>query len=89
MREPHRARQPVLTGIEELIHQILGLYSRFPPAWDIAGLAKPALKVIGAYPPGQSHFTMKRKGQAVPRVRLPDTDPFYGPAGPLTRCWTK
>jgi hypothetical protein len=24
MREPHRARQPVLTGIEELIHQILG-----------------------------------------------------------------
>jgi hypothetical protein len=43
MREPHRARQPVLTGIEELIHQILGLYSRFPPAWDIAGLAKPPL----------------------------------------------
>jgi len=40
------------------------------------------LKVIGAYPPGQSHFTMKRKGRVVPRVKLPETDPFYGPAGP-------
>lgn len=47
------------------------------------------LKVIGAYPPGQSHFTMKRKGRVVPRVKLPETDPFYGPAGPLTQCWTK
>jgi len=45
------------------------------------------LKVIGAYPPGQSHFTIKRKGRSVPRVKLPDADPFYGPAGPLTRCW--
>jgi uncharacterized protein YjlB len=47
------------------------------------------LKVIGAYPHGQSHFTMKRTGRAVPRVKLPDTDPFYGPAGALTQCWTK
>jgi uncharacterized protein YjlB len=47
------------------------------------------LKVIGAYPPGQSHFTMKRKGRAAPRVKLPDTDPLYGPGGPLTRCWTQ
>jgi len=45
------------------------------------------LKVIGAYPHGQSHFNMKRKGRAVPRVKLPDTDPFYGPAGPLMRSW--
>ena len=42
----------------------------------------PELKVIGAYPRGQSHFTMKRKGRVVPRVKLPETDPFYGPAGP-------
>ena len=46
------------------------------------------LKVIGAYPPGQSHFNMKRKGRAVPRVPIPDTDPLYGRGGPLTRCWT-
>jgi len=68
----------------------LAICSGFLPAWDIAGFGEATgLKVIGAYPPGQSHFTMKRKGRAVPRVRLPDTDPFYGPAGPLTRCWTK
>lgn len=47
------------------------------------------LKVIGAYPPGQSHRDMKRKGRAVPRVALPPTDPFYGKDGPLVRCWTK
>jgi uncharacterized protein YjlB len=46
------------------------------------------LKVVGAYPPGQSHFNMKRKGLAVPRVPIPDTDPLYGRGGPLTRCWT-
>ena len=45
------------------------------------------LKVIGAYPRGQSHFTMKRKGRAVPRVKLPDTDPLYGLDGPLTQYW--
>jgi len=26
------------------------------------------LQVIGAYPPGQSHFDMKRKGQRIPKV---------------------
>src|SRR5689334_1536328 len=45
------------------------------------------LKVIGAYPPGQSHFNMKRKGRAVPKVPLPATDPFYGEDGPLVRLW--
>jgi uncharacterized protein YjlB len=45
------------------------------------------LKVIGAYPRGQSHFDMKRKGRAVPRVPLPETDPFYGEDGPLPRIW--
>jgi uncharacterized protein YjlB len=46
------------------------------------------LKVVGAYPPGQAHFNMKRKGRAVPRVPFPDTDPLYGSGGPLIRCWT-
>jgi uncharacterized protein YjlB len=45
------------------------------------------LKVIGAYPRGQSHYTMKRKGRTVPRVKLPETDPFYGEDGPLMRWW--
>jgi len=45
------------------------------------------LKVIGAYPRGQSHFDMKREGHTMPRVRLPLTDPFYGADGPLIRSW--
>jgi len=47
------------------------------------------LKVIGAYPRGQSHFDMKRKGHAAPKVPLPKTDPFYGEDGPLRRLWRK
>jgi uncharacterized protein YjlB len=46
------------------------------------------LKVVGAYPPGQSHFDMKRRGRAIPRVPLPPTDPFYGEEGPLLKIWT-
>src|SRR5690242_10477668 len=45
------------------------------------------LKVIGAYPRGQSHYDMKRKGRRVPKVALPSTDPFYGDDGPLIRAW--
>lgn len=45
------------------------------------------LKVIGAYPRGQSYFDMKRKGRAVPKVPLPKTDPFFGDDGPLVRIW--
>jgi len=45
------------------------------------------LKVIGAYPPGQSHFNMKRSGRAMPKVALPLTDPFYGEGGPVVRVW--
>jgi uncharacterized protein YjlB len=41
------------------------------------------LKVVGAYPRGQAHFNMKRRGRAVPEVPLPQTDPFYGEDGPL------
>jgi uncharacterized protein YjlB len=45
------------------------------------------LKVIGAYPSGQSHYDMKRRGRAIPRVALPSADPFYGPGGPLIQAW--
>ena len=47
------------------------------------------LKVVGAYPPGQSHFDMKRKGRVVPKVTLPRANPFYGCDGPLIRFWTE
>jgi len=36
------------------------------------------LKVIGAYPRGQSHYDMKRQGRAVPKIELPSADPFFG-----------
>jgi uncharacterized protein YjlB len=45
------------------------------------------LKVIGAYPRGQSHYDMKRHGRAIPRVRFPSADPFYGTDGPLIKEW--
>jgi uncharacterized protein YjlB len=45
------------------------------------------LKVIGAYPPGQSHFDMKRTGRVMPKVPLPPTDPFFGADGPLVHLW--
>jgi uncharacterized protein YjlB len=45
------------------------------------------LKVIGAYPRGQSHYNMKRRGRAIPRVALPSADPFYGTDGPLIQAW--
>jgi uncharacterized protein YjlB len=45
------------------------------------------LKVIGAYPRGQSHYDMKRRGRAIPRVDLPSADPFYGADGPLIKAW--
>src|SRR5690242_10659409 len=46
------------------------------------------LKVVGAYPPGQSHFNMKRKGRAIAKVPLPPKVPFYGEDGPLVRFWS-
>jgi uncharacterized protein YjlB len=45
------------------------------------------LKVIGAYPRGQSHYDMKRRGRAVPQVALASADPFYGDDGPLVKAW--
>jgi uncharacterized protein YjlB len=51
--------------------------------------ADDGLKVIGAYPHGQSHFDMKRRGRAIRRVSLPLTDPFYGEHGPLIKAWRR
>src|SRR5579871_199454 len=45
------------------------------------------LRVVGAYPPGQAHFDMKRKGRRVPRVPLPETDPLEGETGAVPRIW--
>src|SRR5690348_14366944 len=45
------------------------------------------LKVVGAYPRGQSHYDMKRRGRAIPGVVLPSADPFYGTDGPLIQAW--
>ena len=45
------------------------------------------LKVIGAYPRGQSNYDMKRKGRKIPKVPLPATDPFYGEKGPVVAIW--
>jgi len=45
------------------------------------------VKAIGAYPRGQSHYDMKRKGRTIPKVALPSTDPYYGTDGPLAAAW--
>jgi uncharacterized protein YjlB len=46
------------------------------------------LRVVGAYPRGQAHFDMKRTGRTVPKVPLPETDPFRGERGPVVRIWS-
>ena len=50
--------------------------------------------VVGAYPPGQRYdMCYGRAGErdaALARIAAlsrPDTDPFFGPAGPLPRLW--
>ena len=50
-------------------------------------VSKNDVQAVGAYPSGQSHYDMKRKGRAIPKVELPSTDPFYGPDGPLAAAW--
>ncbi|QDL91907.1 cupin domain-containing protein [Paroceanicella profunda] len=54
-------------------------------------------EVCGAYPPGQEHYTTRRNRPAdrrdgpeqIARVPLPDRDPVFGDAGPLTRAWSR
>jgi len=57
--------------------------------------ASPDLLVVGAYPPGQAGYDVRRGDRAefdevcrnVSRVALPPGDPVFGPAGPLTSAW--
>jgi len=54
----------------------------------------PDLLVIGAYPP-DGHYDLCRGSAAehdralaaIPRVPIPETDPLFGPNGPLTKLW--
>lgn len=51
--------------------------------------------VVGAYPPGQQNYDLRRgdpdelaeAAGNLAAVPLPDTDPLYGPDGPLLRHW--
>jgi len=52
--------------------------------------------VIGASPPGQEEYDICRSVADCPEAReriaglpLPETDPFYGSAGPLTQLWAR
>jgi uncharacterized protein YjlB len=53
-------------------------------------------KVVGAYPAGQEwdlcYGKLKERPKAdtnIARVPLPESDPVYGPSGPLLRYWTE
>lgn len=48
------------------------------------------LVVIGAYPEGQENYSTSRTKMArdaMKDVPRPETDPFYGPDGPLLQSW--
>ena len=48
------------------------------------------LLVVGSYPAGQEDYTTSRSKtdrNALARVPLPESDPFYGREGPLLRVW--
>lgn len=57
--------------------------------------ATPDFGCVGAYPPGQEKYDILRenrvgKEQAIIRIRqlaLPNTDPVYGPNGPMLDYW--
>lgn len=59
------------------------------------GSASPDFSVCGAYPAGQEDYDTLRADDTRPsdlldriaRTPLPDTDPIYGSAGPLTESW--
>lgn len=54
-------------------------------------------QVVGAYPQGQEDYTTNRANpaeyeaalEAIKTTPLPQSDPIYGPDGPLTRLWRK
>lgn len=51
--------------------------------------------ICGCYPAGQHNYTMERAregararhGAAIAAVPLPNSDPIYGPDGPLIKAW--
>lgn len=53
------------------------------------------LVIIGAYPAGQENYTICRHRnestedvmRMIAAVPLPETDPYYGPDGPLLKIW--
>jgi uncharacterized protein YjlB len=56
--------------------------------------ASPDLVIIGAYPPtGRYDLCLGSRAEhakavaAIPQVPLPDTDPVFGPEGPLRQIW--
>jgi len=59
--------------------------------------ASPGFRVVGAYPAGQEDFDLLRGAtpsdeaairQRIEAVPLPQTDPVYGPQGPLLELWS-
>jgi uncharacterized protein YjlB len=58
-------------------------------------IASEDFRVVGAYPPGPSMQVTRatpenhRKAlQTIPQVKLPPSDPVYGPNGPLMKLWS-
>ena len=58
--------------------------------------ASPHLLVVGAYPAGQQNYNIckslrecRNAKQRIATVALPESDPFFGPQGPLTKLWRK
>ena len=58
--------------------------------------ASPDFTVVGGYPPGQSgaitrpgDMSLEEAEERIADLALPDTDPVYGRAGPLTARWPK
>ena len=57
--------------------------------------SSPDFQMCGSYPPGQSNFlTLREEPDALARhlktirsVGLPDSDPVFGPEGPLMKAW--
>ena len=58
--------------------------------------ANTGLAIVGAYPPGQEDWDLKRadnpadyrRAQAeIPKLRLPESDPLMGAKGPLLTHW--
>ena len=58
--------------------------------------ASPNLLVVGVSPAGQHKYNIctslrecRNAKQRIATVALPESDPFFGPQGPLTKLWRK